>query len=144
MPSDFLVDGQVSGLGTVQSLLTLSFFSTRFLPLFKRKTLSSAMDGLQKRETYIPCPNMHPKASIKPPAILQAMVAHNWIRGCTFLLKVCRRHPPQLPGKLAPIIDRCEDLWSKMHALPYSHPQFTYQWQSPEVLKHFYHNLRKC
>ena len=28
VPSDFLVDGQVSGLGTVHPLLTLNFFST--------------------------------------------------------------------------------------------------------------------
>ena len=28
VPSDFLVDGQVSGLGTVHPLLTLDFFST--------------------------------------------------------------------------------------------------------------------
>ena len=27
VPSDFLVDGQVSGLGTVHPLITLSFFS---------------------------------------------------------------------------------------------------------------------
>ena len=33
VPSDFLVDGQVSGLGTVHPLLTLSFFSTWILPL---------------------------------------------------------------------------------------------------------------
>ena len=47
LPSDFLVDGQVSGLGTVHPLLTLSFFSTWILPLhWKRKSLSSAMDGL--------------------------------------------------------------------------------------------------
>ena len=32
-PSDFLVDGQVSGLGTVHPLLTLNFFSTWILPL---------------------------------------------------------------------------------------------------------------
>ena len=32
-PLDFLVDGQVSGLGTVHPLLTLSFFSTWILPL---------------------------------------------------------------------------------------------------------------
>ena len=31
--SDFLVDGQVSGLGTVHPLLTLDFFSTWILPL---------------------------------------------------------------------------------------------------------------
>ena len=31
VPSDFLVDGQVSGLGTVHPLLTLSFFSTWIL-----------------------------------------------------------------------------------------------------------------
>ena len=28
VPSDFLVDGRVSGLGTVHALLTLNFFST--------------------------------------------------------------------------------------------------------------------
>ena len=32
-PSDFLVDGQVSWLGTVQPLLTISFFSKWILPL---------------------------------------------------------------------------------------------------------------
>ena len=33
VPSDFLVDGQVSGLGTVHHLLTFTFFSTWILPL---------------------------------------------------------------------------------------------------------------
>ena len=33
VPSDFLVDGQVSGLGTVHHLLTLDFLSTWILPL---------------------------------------------------------------------------------------------------------------
>ena len=33
VPSDFLVDGQVSGLGTVHPLLTLCFFCTWILPL---------------------------------------------------------------------------------------------------------------
>ena len=33
VPSDFLVDGQVSGLGTVRTLLTLDFFSAWILPL---------------------------------------------------------------------------------------------------------------
>ena len=33
VPSDFLVDGQVSGLGIVHPLLTLCFFSTWILPL---------------------------------------------------------------------------------------------------------------
>ena len=33
VPSYFLVDGQVSGLGTVHRLLTLSFLSTWILPL---------------------------------------------------------------------------------------------------------------
>ena len=32
VPSNFIVDGQVSGLGTVHPLLTLSFFSTWNLP----------------------------------------------------------------------------------------------------------------
>ena len=54
VPSDFLVDGQVSGLGTVHPLLTLSFISTWILPLhvvsstLKRKSSSSVMDGLQR------------------------------------------------------------------------------------------------
>ena len=33
VPSDFLVDGQVSGLGTVHPLLTFNFFSTWILRL---------------------------------------------------------------------------------------------------------------
>ena len=33
VPSDFLMDGQVSGLGTVHPLLNLSFFSAWILPL---------------------------------------------------------------------------------------------------------------
>ena len=33
VPSDFLVDGQVSGLGTVHPLLTLNSLSTLILPL---------------------------------------------------------------------------------------------------------------
>ena len=33
VPSDFLVDGQVSGLGTMLPLLTLTFLSTWILPL---------------------------------------------------------------------------------------------------------------
>ena len=55
VPSDFLVDGQVSGLGTVHPLLTLNFFSTCILPLhvvsstLKRKSSSSEVDGLQRR-----------------------------------------------------------------------------------------------
>ena len=55
VPSDFLVDGQVSGLGTVHPLLTLNFFSTWILPphvplsTLKRKSSSSVMDGLQRR-----------------------------------------------------------------------------------------------
>ena len=50
------MDGQVSGLGTVHPLLTLSFVSTWILPLhvvsstLKRKSSSSVMDGLQRRE----------------------------------------------------------------------------------------------
>ena len=59
VPSDFLVDGQVSGLRTVHPLLTLSFVSTWILPLhvvsstLKRKSSSSVMDGLQRRYIYI-------------------------------------------------------------------------------------------
>ena len=55
VPSDFLVDVQVSGMGTVHPLLTLFFFSTWILPLhvplstLKRKSSSSVMDGLQGR-----------------------------------------------------------------------------------------------
>ena len=58
VPSDFLVDGQVSGLGTVHPLLTLSFVSTWILPLhvvsstLKRKSSSSVMDGLQRRRIH--------------------------------------------------------------------------------------------
>ena len=59
VPSDFLVDGQVSGLGTVHPLLTLSFFSTWILPLhvvssaLMRKSSSSVMDGLQRRRRLL-------------------------------------------------------------------------------------------
>ena len=59
VPLDFLVDGQVSGLGTVHHLLTLSFVSTWILPLhvvssmLKRESSSSVMDGLQGRKTGI-------------------------------------------------------------------------------------------
>ena len=55
MPSNFLADGQVSGLGTVHPFLTLNFFSTWIFPLhvvsstLKRKSSSSAMDGFQRR-----------------------------------------------------------------------------------------------
>ena len=51
------MDGQVSGLGTVHPLLTLSFVSTWILPLhvvsstLKRKSSSSVMDGLQRRRS---------------------------------------------------------------------------------------------
>ena len=55
--SDFLVDGQVSWLGTVHPLLTLSFFSTWILPphvvSLKRKSSSSVMDGLQRRNSFV-------------------------------------------------------------------------------------------
>ena len=59
VPSDFLVDGQVSGMGTVHPLLTLGFVSTWILPLhvvsstLKRESSSSVMDGLQRRRRYI-------------------------------------------------------------------------------------------
>ena len=59
VPSDFLVDGQASGLGTVHPLLTLSFVSKWILPLhvvsstLKRKSSSSVMDGLQRRREDI-------------------------------------------------------------------------------------------
>ena len=48
VPSDFLVEGQVSGLGTVHPLLTLKFISTWFLPLHMKRKVSSVMDGLRK------------------------------------------------------------------------------------------------
>ena len=56
VPSDFLVDGQVSGLGTAHPLLISNFFRTWILPLhvvsstLKRKSWSSVMDGHQRRE----------------------------------------------------------------------------------------------
>ena len=50
VPSDYIVDDKVSGLRTAHPLLTMSFFSTWTLPLFKRKTLWSEVVGLQKRE----------------------------------------------------------------------------------------------
>ena len=50
VPSDFLVEGQVSGLGTVQPLLTLNFTSTQFQPLHMKRKISSVMDGLQMVE----------------------------------------------------------------------------------------------
>ena len=52
VPSDFLVDDQVSGLGTVHPLLTLNFFSTWVLPLHltigvvvRMSTLDTNVDG---------------------------------------------------------------------------------------------------
>ena len=78
VPLDFLVDGQVSGLGTVHPLLPLNFFSTWVLPLhvvsstLKRKSLSSVMDGLQRRRE---CSNWShlssgmPQGSVFGPAI---------------------------------------------------------------------------
>ena len=50
MPSDILVEGEISGLGTVHTILTVNFLCMQLIPLFKRKMLSSIMDGLQKRE----------------------------------------------------------------------------------------------
>ena len=44
VPSDFLVDGQVSGLGTVHPLLTMNFFSTWILPLILCAKTPSAME----------------------------------------------------------------------------------------------------
>ena len=44
------MEGKVSGLGAVHPLLILNLFRTWFLPPFKRNTLSSAKDGLKKRE----------------------------------------------------------------------------------------------
>ena len=53
VPSDFLVEGQDSGLGTTHPFLTLNVFRTLFFPLEKRKTLSSVMDGHQKRRERV-------------------------------------------------------------------------------------------
>ena len=58
VPSDFFVDGQVSGLATVHPLLTLNFIGTWILPLhvasstLKRKSSSSVMDGLKRRRAF--------------------------------------------------------------------------------------------
>ena len=49
--SDFLLDGKVSGLGTVHPLLILSFLNTWYLTHEKRKTLSSVMDGFKKSKS---------------------------------------------------------------------------------------------
>ena len=55
VPSDFLVDGQVSGLGIVHPLHTLRFFGTWILSLhvvssaLKRMSSSSAMDEHKRR-----------------------------------------------------------------------------------------------
>ena len=38
VPSDFLLESQVCGLGSMHLLLTFNFFRTWFLPLFKKKT----------------------------------------------------------------------------------------------------------
>ena len=52
------MDDEVSGLGTVHLLLTLNVLSKWILPLhvqfsmLKRKSSSSAMDGIQRRRTY--------------------------------------------------------------------------------------------
>ena len=63
VPSDFLVDGQVNGLGTVHPLITFNFFSTWILPLhvvsccastLKRKSSSSVMDRLQGIRRGVP------------------------------------------------------------------------------------------
>ena len=62
VPSNFLVDGQVSGLGTVNPLLTLNFRSTWILSLhvvsccvstFKSKSSSSVIDGRQRRRCIL-------------------------------------------------------------------------------------------
>ena len=53
LPSDFLVEGQVSVLGTAHPLLTLNIFSTWFLPLQKRKKLSSIIGRTPEEEEKI-------------------------------------------------------------------------------------------
>ena len=67
VPSDFLVDGQVSGLGTVYPLLSLMFFCTWILhvpfSMLKRKS-SSAMDGLQRRREVISYDSQQPYRSV--------------------------------------------------------------------------------
>ena len=52
VPLHKFVEGQVTGLATSHPL-NLNFFSTWFLTLFKRKKLSSIMDGFQNRERRV-------------------------------------------------------------------------------------------
>ena len=79
VPSDFLVDGQVSGLGTVRPLLTLSFVSTWILPLhvvsstLKRESSSSVMDGLQRRRLQNTMLFLHTSLVCTSVASLQVM-----------------------------------------------------------------------
>ena len=97
VPSDFLVDGQISGLGNVHPLLTLSFVSTWILPLhvvsstLKRKSSSSVMDGLQRRRRRRLINNgyflsaISPESSYKIPCYTKR---HQYL-GLIFIL-VCR------------------------------------------------------
>ena len=58
VPSDFLVDGHVGGLGNEHPLLTMNFVSTWILPLhvvsstLKRKSSSAVMDEIQGRRRF--------------------------------------------------------------------------------------------
>ena len=54
VPSDFLVDGQVSGLGTVHPLLTLDFFSTWILPLHVVSTFNVEEEVVIIRNGWTP------------------------------------------------------------------------------------------
>ena len=83
VPSDFLVDGQVSGLGTVHPLLTSNFFSTGILPLhvvsstLMRKSSSSVMDGLQRRKNMQLTITHNNIACSSPSLIITLLVVHH-------------------------------------------------------------------
>ena len=52
VPSDFLVDDQVSGLGTAHPLLTLSFFSAWILPLLQEKVIVIRNGWTPRRDLF--------------------------------------------------------------------------------------------
>ena len=71
--------------------------------------------SLSTQGTYIPCPNLHPKAPLIPAIILQAILACSRMKRGIFLFKVGRCHTSQPSDQLAPTIISCfEDLWSEM------------------------------
>ena len=57
--------------------------------------LITNFSSLSTKTTYISHPNPHPNVPIRPLVILHAILARSRMRGCTFLLKVDRCHPPQ-------------------------------------------------